>query len=55
VKRLPNGVAPTGAVLDHDGYCVMSDLPPEMCGLACHRGSPDVPVLDALFDDGGRQ
>jgi hypothetical protein len=53
MRHLPNGCTePTDAALDHDGRCIRSDLPPGMCGLACHRNSEQVPVLDAIFDTG---
>lgn len=55
MRRLPNGCTPpTGVVLDHDGRCTMSDLPPAQCGLRCHRNSADLPFVEPLFDDGHR-
>jgi hypothetical protein len=51
--NLPNGCTrPTGDTLDLDGYCVMSGLLPDSCGLACHRNLPDVPIVHDAWDDG---
>jgi hypothetical protein len=53
MRHLPNGCTePTDATLDHDGRCIRSDLPPGMCGLACHRNAEQVPVVEAIFDTG---
>ena len=52
MRHLPNGCTDVRDLLDDDGRCVKSDLPPGQCGLACHRGSPDVPIVEAIFDTG---